>query len=145
MDYKLFLDADVILDVVLQREVFFQNSYPLFKMAEEQDVLLHTSSSVIMNVQYLSAKFIGKNKAVEGIKYLLDFLEILDCNKKILQKAYNTKCRDIEDAVQYFTAIHSGIITFFISRNIKDYKEIEEKFLPVLLPSQFLKLLKQNS
>ena len=145
MDYKLFLDSDVILDVVLQRDGFYQNSFPLFKMMEDQTVLLYTSSSAIMNVQYLSTKFIGKNKAVEGIKYLLNFLEILDCNKKILLKAYNTKCRDIEDAVQYFTAIHAETVTHFISRNIKDYKEIGERFLPVLTPLQFLKLFKQNS
>ena len=145
MDYKLFLDSDVILDVVLQRDGFYQNSYPLFKMAEDQTVLLYTSTPIIMNVQYLSCKLIGKNKAIEGIKYLLNFFEILDCNKKILQKAYNTKCKDIEDAVQYFTAIHSEIVTCFISRNIKDYKEIEEKLLPVLTPTQFLKLIKQNS
>ncbi|MDQ6761198.1 MAG: PIN domain-containing protein [Bacteroidota bacterium] len=142
MDYNLFLDSDVILDIVLQREEFFQNSYQIFKMAEDQTALLYTSSSIVMNVQYLSAKFVGKKKAAEGIKYLLDFLDILDCNKKILQKAYNTKCKDIEDAVQYFTAIHSELITFFISRNVKDYTEIEEKFLPALTPSQFLKLFK---
>jgi hypothetical protein len=145
MDYNLFLDSDVILDVVLQRDSFYQTSYPLFKMAEDQTVLLYTSTTVIMNVQYLSCKFIGKNKATEGIKYLLNFFEILDCNKKILQKAYNTKTRDIEDAVQYFTAIHSEIVSGFISRNVKDYKQIEETILPVLTPTQFLKYFKQNS
>ena len=145
MDYNLFLDSDVILDVVLQRDGFYQSSFPLFKMAEDQTVLLCTSTTVIMNVQYLSCKFIGKNKATEGIKYLLNFFEILDCNKKILQKAYNTKTRDIEDAVQYFTAIHSEIVSGFISRNIKDYKQIEEEILPVLTPIQFLKYFQQNS
>lgn len=109
---------------------------------EDQTILLYTSSSIIMNAQYLSTKFIGKNKAIEGVKYLLNFLGIFDCNKKILQKAYNTKCRDIEDAVQYFTAIHAEVVTYYISRNIKDYKEIEEKILPVVTPTQFLKLIK---
>jgi predicted nucleic acid-binding protein len=145
MDYNLFLDSNVILDVVLQRDGFYQSSYPLFKMAEDQTILLCTSTTVIMNVQYLSCKFIGKNKATEGIKYLLNFFEILDCNKKILEKAYNTKTPDIEDAVQYFTAIHSEIVSSFISRNIKDYKQIEEKILPVLTPIQFLKYFQQNS
>lgn len=86
MDYKLFLDSDVILDVVLQREGFYQNAYPLFKMAEDQTLLLFTSSNILMNVQYLSVKFIGKNKAIEGIKYLLNFFEILDCNKKFFKR-----------------------------------------------------------
>jgi hypothetical protein len=36
MDYNLFLDSDVILDVVLQREGFYEDTFPLFKMREEQ-------------------------------------------------------------------------------------------------------------
>jgi predicted nucleic acid-binding protein len=144
MDYNLFIDTDVILDIVLQREGFYQNSYSLFKLAEDGNILLYTSSSVIMNVQYLGCKFIGKKNAIEGIKYLINFFEILDCNKKVLLKAYNTKCKDFEDAVQYFTAINSESVSCFISRNIKDYKEIEEKLLPVLTPIQFLKLFKEN-
>lgn len=142
MDYKLFLDADVILDVVLHREEFYDNSFYLFKLLDDDILLLYTSISIIMNVQYLGSKFIGKNKAIEGIRYLLSFLEIIDCNKKILLKAYNTKCRDIEDAVQYFTAINNGVLTNFITRNTIDYRDIEENELPVLTPSQFLKLIK---
>jgi predicted nucleic acid-binding protein len=145
MIYKLFLDTDVILDVVLQRDGFYQKSFPLFKMAEDQSVLLFTSSNIIMNVQYISSKLIGKNKAIQGIRYLLNFFEILDCNKKILEKAYDTKCKDIEDAVQYFTAIQSELVTCFISRNISDYKEIEEKLLPVFTPTQFLNCITQSS
>lgn len=88
MDYNLFLDSDVILDVVLQREGFYEETFPLFKMREEQTVLLYTSSSVLMNVQYVSTTFIGKNKATEGIKYLLNFLDILDSNKKIIVEGF---------------------------------------------------------
>ncbi len=144
MDYKLFLDADVILDVVLNREEFYDNSFSLFKLLDDDVLLLYTSTSVIMNVQYLSSRFIGKNKAIEGIRFLLGFLEIIDCDKKILLRAYNTKCRDIEDTVQYFTAINADRLSHFITRNIIDYRDIEENYLPVLTPLQFLKSIKSN-
>ncbi len=142
MDYKLFLDADVILDVVLHREEFYDNSFYLFKLLDEEVLSLYTSTSIIMNVQYISNKFIGKTKAIEGISYLLNFLNIIDCNKKTLLRAYTTKCRDIEDTVQYFTAISNEIITHYITRNIIDYRDIEENDLPVFTPSQFLKSIK---
>lgn len=41
-----------------------------------------------MKVQYVSTTFIGKNKATEGIKYLLNFLDILDSNKKIIVEGF---------------------------------------------------------
>jgi len=141
MDYKLFLDSDVILDVVLKRDEFYKNSYELFKMKEENSVSLYTSVVIIMNVQYLSTRSVGKSKAVQGIQSLLNFFEIADCSKKVLSKAYTTKCRDVEDAVQYFTAINADSLTHFITRNIVDYRDIEENNLPVLTPSQFLKLI----
>ncbi len=82
MGYKLFLDADVILDVVLHREEFYDNSFYLFKLLDEDVLSLYTSTSIIMSVQYLSNKFIGKKKAVEGIQYLLGFLNIVDLQQK---------------------------------------------------------------
>jgi len=36
LQLNLFLDSDVILDVVLQREGFYEDTFPLFKMREEQ-------------------------------------------------------------------------------------------------------------
>jgi hypothetical protein len=51
---------------------------------------------------------------------------------------------DVEDAIQYFTALENEEIDYFITRNIKDFRP-SDIHLPVLTPSQFLKLLKQNS
>ena len=54
-------------------------------------------------------------------------------------RAYNSNFTDVEDAIQYFTALEHEKIDYFITRNTKDFR-MAEPHLPVLSPSQFLKL-----
>ena len=147
MAYNVFIDADIILDVLLKREEFYRDSYAVFIFCEENGVNLYTSSSIILNVQYIGTKLSPYKKNVaSNIYYLLEnFLEIINPVKQTILKAYDSDYKDYEDAVQYFTAKDSGLIDYFITRNIKDYKK-ENNGVPVVTPAQFLNLAaKQNS
>lgn len=144
MGNKLFIDTDIILDVLLDRAEFFDDSSAIFQKLEKGDVLLFTSSSIIINAQYVGQKQIGKDRCRSIINYLLNYFQIIDSNISLLKKAYNSKFTDIEDAIQYFTAIENDNIDYFITRNVKDFRA-GGKLLPVLTPTQFLKLFKQNS
>lgn len=139
MAYNLFIDTDVILDILLNREKHYEDSAAIFKCFENNSAKLYTSASVIINVQYVAQKQISKGRCRSGMIYLLNYFELLEPDKSTLIKAYNSNFSDIEDAIQYFNANSSGIIDFIITRNIKDYKNAP-KTLQVLNPSQFLKL-----
>ena len=142
MAYNIFIDADIILDVLLKREEFYKDSYSIFILCEENDINLYTSSSIILNVQYIGTKLSPDKKTVAAtIYYLLEnFIDIINPVKQTILKAYDSDYKDYEDAVQYFTAKDSGLIDYFITRNIKDYKK-ENNGVPVLTPAQFLKQL----
>ena len=71
---------------------------------------------------------------------MLNYFIILEANLDIIKKAYQSKFSDIEDAIQYYTAAQDDKINYFITRNIKDFKYGEDN-LPVITPTQFLKLL----
>lgn len=136
---NLFLDSDVILDVLLKRESFYADSYGIFNLYAKNEVKLYTSSSIIVNVQYIGEKLLTTKKSASVIKYLVeDFIDIINPSRTNILQAYESTFRDYEDAMQYFTAKESGIIDAFITRNIKDYKSAE-KTLPVLTPTQYLK------
>ena len=137
---NLFIDTDVILDVVLNRENHYADSAGIFKCFENHTVKLYTSSSIIINAQYIGQKQISKEKCQAALKYLLEYFEFLEPTKLIVTEAYNSKFSDIEDAIQYFTAKNCGFIDFIITRNIKDYKK-ENNGVTVLTPAQFLKQL----
>ncbi len=139
MVFNLFLDSDIILDVLLKREQFYKESYEIFHFCENEEVRLYTSSSIIMNVQYIGAKISTSKNTASVIKYLLEnFVEIINPSRNTILEAYNSTFKDYEDAIQYFTAKESAVIDFIITRNIKDYK-YAIKTLPALTPSQFLK------
>ena len=141
MVYNLFLDTDIILDVLLKREVFYKESYTVFNLFETEDVKLYTSASIIINVQYIGGKVSNNKHTASVIKYLLEnFIDIINPSRNGILEAYNSTFKDYEDAIQYFTAKEAGIIDFIITRNIKDYKNAV-KTLPAYTPAQFLKLI----
>ena len=141
---NLFIDTDIILDILLNRPEFFDDSSAIFQKFENDEALLFTSTSIIINAQYVGQKQIGKDNCRSTINYLLNYFLILEANITLLKKAYNSKFSDIEDAIQYYTATQNGSIDYFITRNVKDFGLGDSK-LPVLTPAQFLKLFKRNS
>jgi predicted nucleic acid-binding protein len=144
MNYNIFIDSDIILDVLLQRVDFYKDSYAIFRLCENEEINLYTSSSIILNVQYIGGKLSSKNVAAKTIHYLVEnFIDIINPTKSTILKGYKSNFLDAEDAIQYFTAVDSGIIDYIITRNIKDYKNATES-LPILTPAQFLKKLTQN-
>ncbi len=141
MSNKLFIDTDIILDIVLDRKTFFEDSSAVFQRFEKGEVLLFTSPSIIINAQYAGQRLIAKEKCRATIKYLLNYFVILEANIRIIKKAYQSGFSDIEDAIQYYTATQDDNIDYFITRNIKDFKSGKEN-ISVKSPSQFLKLFK---
>ena len=141
MSNNLFVDSDIILDVLIDRKEHYENSSAIFKSYEQGLVKLYTTHSIIINTQYIGQKVLTREKCKEGIKYLLKYLEIIESSKTAILKAYNSDFSDIEDAIQFYTVIDSGIINYLITRNTKDYKKGQSK-IPILTPTQFLRSFK---
>ena len=124
MGFNIFVDSDVILDVLLVREEFFDNSCAVFNLSQEEKISLYTSTSIILNVQYVGQKFITKQKMSSTLCYLVEsFFEVINPSKASILKAYKSDFLDFEDAVQYYTAEEFGNINYIVTRNTKDYKK----------------------
>lgn len=141
---NLFIDTDVILDIVLDRDEFYADSSEIFQKFENGEVFLYTTPSIIINTQYVGQKKISKEKCRATINYLLNYFIILEADISVIKQTYDSKFTDIEDGIQYYTALRNKVIDFFITRNIKDFKA-GGNIIPVLTPTQFLKVFKQNS
>lgn len=131
---KLFIDSDVLLDLLLDREPFSEDIATLIEKSIESEVKLHTSLLSIANMHYIIGRLENKNKADLKIKKILKIVSIENLGQTVIDKAIKSRFKDFEDSIQNFCAVeaeHEIIIT----RNTKDYKQSE---LSILTPKEYL-------
>ncbi|MCW3111044.1 MAG: hypothetical protein JWQ09_5550 [Segetibacter sp.] len=144
MKYIVSADANVILDGLLQRGDMGLDALEIIELAEYNKIELFVSSSNLLNVIYFLKKANKNNsQIIVLIKKILSFTTVNSPDNLVLINALDTGFNDIEDAIQYFTALQIKGINYFITSNSRDFKKATHK-LPVLTPSQFLKQYKNS-
>jgi predicted nucleic acid-binding protein len=130
---KIFIDTNIIIDLIADRKPFSKYAIALFKRAEEKKVHLFSSSHSIATTHYLLKKYIDE-KALRDVLYnLLDYLTVIAIDVAILKKGLRSRHKDFEDAIQIVCASTEDKIDLIVTRNIKDYKYSE---IPVLSPEE---------
>jgi predicted nucleic acid-binding protein len=136
MTDKLFIDTDIILDLLTKRQPYYIYAADLFTLADKAKAELYISSLCFNNVDYLLSK--QHNRAASR-RILIQFkilVNVLAVDDKIISLALNSPFIDFEDAVQYYTAMENKIPTI-ITRNLKDYKD---SAIPVMTAEMYLKM-----
>ncbi|HPX47173.1 MAG TPA: PIN domain-containing protein [Treponemataceae bacterium] len=140
MSNRVFIDSDVILDLLCKREPFYPDAAELFTLGDLGTIELVTTSVVFANVFYILRKALGIDKAKELLRKLRILVGIVPVCEKTVDLAVNSKFSDFEDVMQYFTARENGI-KVLLTRNTKDYRE---KDVVVQTPKQYLKTIKHQ-
>mgnify|MGYP000138116484 CR=1 FL=1 len=131
---KLFIDSDVLLDLLLDREPFSEDIASLIEKSIESEVKLYTSLLSIANMHYIIGRLENENKANLKIQKILKIVSIDNLGQTVIDKALKSKFKDFEDSIQNFCAVEAGH-QIIITRNTKDYKESE---LSILTPKEYL-------
>lgn len=118
---KLFVDSDIILDLLARREPHYIHAARLFTLIDHKIVIAYTSPLIFANLHYLLKKFTSNTSALKNLRKFKTLINILPIDEKVIEQALNSEFNDFEDAIQYFTAINNGI-TLIITRNKSDYK-----------------------
>ena len=134
MTRTLFLDADVILDLLAKRQPWFTDSATILMEIQAGNYQGVTSVTIFANVFYILRKTLGHKAAKQALIKKKSLLNIMVTSEASLDQALLSGFTDFEDALQYYTAQNGGA-NLLLTRNIKDYKP--EK-LPVMTPKQFL-------
>jgi|688.fasta_scaffold42249_4 predicted nucleic acid-binding protein len=131
---RLFIDSDVILDLILQREDHFEVAQNLFGQYQQGKCALFTSSIVLANMHFIIRNLHDVKFANSSILFVNKHFKIVDTNNEDIESAIQSKFSDFEDGVQYFSALRSKKIDVLVTRNIKYYKHAQ---LPVFTPKQW--------
>ncbi len=141
MVYKLFLDADVIIDFFTDRQPHVNSSSELFELNEQGNVKLFISAVSISNIYYIVRKFLGHKKTIGVIETLTEMTEIVGTQKQEIIQALKNNFKDFEDSIQYSCALNIKDIDAIITRNVKDYRNSS---IAVMTPIYFLKMMNQK-
>jgi predicted nucleic acid-binding protein len=119
---KIFVDSDVILDLLAKREPYYIHAAKLFTLIDQQKVTAFTSPIVFANLHYLLKRMTSNKAALKSLRKLKTFINVLPTDKRVIEQSLNSEFNDFEDAIQYFTSVNNGI-NIIITRNVKDYKK----------------------
>ena len=142
MAYKLFLDANIILDYVLKRKEGYTSARIIFESIVRGEHQAFTSPVIIHITTHILRKILGPLQTRKIILALLNDVQVLNTNHDVVVQAMSAGWSDMEDALQYYTALYHKT-EVFISRDEKLIKKALPT-LPVYQPEQFVLLIGKN-
>jgi len=135
MKNRLFLDTNVLLDLLGEREPFYDSIAKIATLADKGRVKLIVSTLSYSTVFYLLSKFENSEIVKEKLRKFKIISESSDLTDKIIEKGLSSNFSDFEDALQYHCALKADC-NILITRNGKDFKESE---IPVMTAEEYLK------
>jgi predicted nucleic acid-binding protein len=130
----VFVDTNIILDVLLQNDSFFQDSLKLFQLAELKAVQAYVSASSLTDIFYIARKHLTMRTARSAVSALLGIFHVVGVDGDDLKGALDLPILDMEDALQLWCAekIHAeALIT-------RDAEGFSHSSIAVLSPADFL-------
>jgi predicted nucleic acid-binding protein len=130
---SVFLDTNILVDLIADRRPFSKHAIEIFKSAEERKIQLYTSSHSIATTHYLLKKYVEEKELRDILSNLLGFLVVIPVDLDVLKKGLRSKHKDFEDAIQILCASSIAGIDFIVTRNTKDFKTCD---IAVLTPDE---------
>lgn len=138
---NIFIDTNVIIDLLGNRESFSNAATELFDLYANNKKKIFVSAASYTNVYYLLHKQVKSHKSVMNLLSILyEMTELLDVNKNVINKSLHSDFVDFEDAVQFYSALSNAKIDIIVTRDKKGFKK---STLPVLDVEQALRLCMQ--
>ena len=140
MKPRLFLDTNIMLDLLGERIPFYNPIAKIATLADKGQISIVVSALSYATVNYFLTKYENSEKAKEKLKKFKIISEVCDLNEQIIEKGLNSNFKDFEDSLQYYSALDSGCI-ILITRNAKDFKDSN---IPLMTADEYLKSINKK-
>ncbi len=134
MKDRLFLDTNVMLDLLGEREPFYDFAAKIATLADKGKVKLIVSTLSYSTIFYLLSKYESSKTVIEKLRKFKIISDTSDLTGKIIEKGLSSGFSDFEDALQYHCAIKADC-TILITRNGKDFRYSD---IPVMTAEEYL-------
>jgi len=118
---KLLVDTNVVIDLLAFREPFALAAQRLFSLADKGDLMLYVSALTWANAHFILTRKLDESTARTALRRFKAILNTVPLDEKIIDLALDSKFRDFEDAIQYYSALAIGA-EVIITRNQSDFK-----------------------
>ena len=136
MAFKVFLDANFLIDITLSR-ANAAAANTVMQASIDGNVELYTSPAVLHITAYFTSEFYSSRQTKQIILTILNNVKVIDCDHATALTALSSReMDDSEDALQYYTALSHGV-DYFISAD-KKLKKAAIPQLPVYTAVEFL-------
>lgn len=131
---RIFLDTNVILDLLGERVPFFDSIAKVATLADQKKITIIVSPLSFTTIDYVLNKYESSEAVLNKLRKFKIICEVCEVNEETIDKALNSNFKDFEDAVQYFTALQSNC-SIIITRNGKDFKN---STIPIMTAEEYL-------
>ena len=134
---KILVDANVALDVLLERHPFYIAGAQILSLSKA-GIDIFISASTVADMFYIIRKQLKDKKAAIGLlKKLLESVDVAAVTNNEIRRAIDLDWGDFEDAIQY-AAGETITVDYLVTRNTSDFAAAA---LPVVTPDELLKIL----
>jgi len=140
MKARLYIDTNVMLDLLGERTPFYDSIAKIATLADNGQITIAVSALSYATVNYFLVKYESPNKAKDKLRKFKIIAEICALDEQIIEKGLNAPFTDFEDSLQYYSALKSNC-SVLITRNQKDFKRSQ---IPVMTAEEYLVSIKQK-
>ena len=133
---RVFLDTNVLLDILLKRDPFYDAAAKLWLKIESREMEGMVSLLSLGTIFYLVQKSADAKTARQAVKTICRVLQIADSPGEAGRMALQSRMTDFEDALQYAVAALAEA-DCIVTRNPSDFPKRGK--VPVLTPEEFLR------
>ena len=133
MKKRIFVDTNILLDVLLERAGYYYDALKIWANAENGNVEACIAAISLNNVHYVMRKLKSETTAMIAVKILLRIFKVIPVDADILGLAVDFHDKDFEDDIQLQCALKAKCSQLF-TRNPNHY---DHSAIAVVPPSSF--------
>ena len=118
---KVFIDTNVLLDLLLERQPWVTQASILFSMADRKEIELLCCSLSFATATYLMQRLKYERKEIiTKLSMAKSLCTITTIDTHVIDRTLQSDFSDLEDAMQYYSALASNA-EVIITRNKQDF------------------------